>query len=160
MANIYKTRDRDSKIITKYVETAQSTSSTTPKVVAFNPDYIKGRLNEPYAVEGCLFLDKAGASDHDATLTFDPGAGTLVLEATMVSPTAVTFGGGTNTLSSTDVALEVDNGVLIATGGVMVKLSGTWVPSLRDDVNLTITSGGDSYTIQKGSWLKFTRLSD
>lgn len=160
MANIYKTRDRDSKIITKYVQTAQTTSGTTPKVVAFNPDFIKGKLNEPYAVEGCLFFDASGGT-HDLTLSFDAGGGQLLLEGVMVSPTAVTFAGGDNLLTTSPNTMLIDNSVVTSTGGVMVKVSGTWIPSLRDDVDLTITSSGaDTYTINPGSWLKFTRLSD
>ena len=160
MANIYKTRDRDAKVITQYVETAQTTSSTTAKVIAFNAPSVKGDLNSPYAVEGCLFLDASGTT-HDLTMSFDAGDGKLVLEATMVSPTAVTFGGGDNVLTASAVTLLVDNSVVTSTGGIQVRVSGTWVPSLRDSVSLTITSSGsDTYTVQAGSWLKFTRLSD
>lgn len=160
MANIYKTRDRDAKVITQYVETAQTTSSTTPKTISFNPSYVKGRINEPYAVEGCLFLD-ASATTHDCTITFDAGSGSLVLEATMVSPTAVSFGGGDNVLTTSAVTLLVDSDVVTSTGGVMVRVSGTWVPSLRDTVTVTLTSGGaTTFTVQAGSWMKYTRLSD
>lgn len=157
----YATRDRGSKVITQFVETAQTTSGTTPKVITFNPTYVKGSINEPYAVEGCLFLDASGTTD-DLTLSFDAGGGQLVLEAVMVSPTAATFGGGDNVLTTSAVTLLVDNSVVTATGGTMVKVSGTWIPNLRDSVSLTLTSAGatDTHTIQKGSWLKFTRLSD
>lgn len=156
----YATRDRGSKVITQYVETAQTTSSTTAKVITFNPTYVKGTVNEPYAVEGALFFDASGTT-HDLTLSFDAGAGKLLLEGVMISPTAATFAGGDNLLTASANTMLIDNSVVTSTGGVMVKLSGTWIPSLRDSVSLTITSGGsDTYTINAGSWLKFTRLSD
>lgn len=161
MANIYKTRDRDAKIITQYLPAAQTTSSTTALSVTFNPTHVRGRVNEPYAIQGALFFDASASSTEDCTLTFDAGAGSLAIDATMSGATAVDTGTGTNVLTTSAVTLLIDASAITSASGLCIQLAGIWIPSLRDTVTLSIaSSGATTFTIQKGSWLKYTRLSD
>lgn len=160
MANIYKTRDRDAKVITMYVEADQTTSGTTAKTISFNPDYIKGRLNEPYAIEGCLFLSASNATNA-GTITFDAGDGSLSIEGTLSSADANITAGGVFALTTSAVVCELPTASAVNNGACLL-FKGTWVPTLRDGVTTVATSSnaGTTFTVKKGSWLKFTRLSD
>lgn len=160
MANIYKTRDRDAKVITQYVESDQTTSSTTAKTISFNPDYIKGRLNEPYAIEGCIFLSASNATNA-GTIAFDAGSGSLSIEGTLSSAAANITAGGVFALTTSTVTCELPTGSAVNAGACLL-FKGTWIPTLRDGVSTVLTSSnaGTTFTVKQGSWIKFTRLSD
>jgi hypothetical protein len=162
MSNILH-RDRGAKIITQWVESDQTTASTASLPIVFNSPYVRGLLNEPYAVEACLLMDQVGTT-HDATLTWDAGGGQLALDGTIVTAATAattTIAGGNAVLTTSAVVMEVDTSLVVGASGFSVHIKGIWIPSLRDSVTLAVASAGaDTYTVRKGSWVKYTRLTD